>query len=187
MNMRSSWWLLIGITLSSGQAAETEAISQPALRAELLELRRIDQEVRTSDRIAASEMGEVDSRNTARLKAIIAEYGWPTKSMVGNDGASAAWLLAQHADRDPEFQQSVLVMIEKLLSRGEAKSSDYAYLYDRTHSPQRYGTQGTCVAPGKWEPREIENPETVDDRRASMSIIPAKLADYIERVSTLCK
>jgi hypothetical protein len=186
MKTRTFAWIVIGFGLSSTLAAQTRAPSHPALRTELLEFQRVDQEVRTSGSIDAREMADVDARNTARLKAIIAEYGWPTKSMVGEDGALAAWLLAQHADRDPEFQRSVLSMLEKLLPEGEASPSNYAYLYDRTHSPQRYGTQGTCVAPGKWEPREIENPEEVDDRRASMSIFPQKLAEYIDFISKLC-
>jgi hypothetical protein len=180
--------MLIYLVLGRVYSAETEAITHPALRTELLELHRVDQEIRTSDGVEPAEMEKVDRRNTERLKAIVADYGWPTKSMVGRDGASAAWTLAQHADRDPMFQRSVLLMMEKLLAEGEASRSDYAYLYDRTHSPQRYGTQGACVAPGKWEPREIENPESVDERRISMSIYPPKLAEYIERVGTLlCK
>lgn len=180
-------WILIGFGLSGSLAAQNGVPSHPALRAELLELQRVDQQVRGPDTIAATEMDAVDVRNTARLKAIVAEYGWPTKSMVGEDGAFAAWLLAQHADRDPEFQRSVLSMMEKLLPQGEANATHYAYLYDRTHSPQRYGTQGACVGPGKWEPREMENPEEVDNRRASVSIYPQKLAEYIEVISKLCK
>lgn len=112
MKIRTCIWILIGFGLSSALAAQTTAPSHPALRTELLELQRVDQEVRASGSIAASEMGDVDAGNTARLKAIIAEYGWPTRSMVGEDGASAAWLLAQHADRDPEFQRSVLRVME---------------------------------------------------------------------------
>jgi len=173
--------------LSDAQAAETRVPSHPELRAELLELRGVDQEIRNPDHIVVGNEMDVDARNTARLKEIIAKHSWPTFSMVGEDGATAAWLIAQHADQDPKFQRSVLAMMEKLLPEGEASSSNYAYLYDRTHSPQRYGTQGACVAPGKGEPREIENAEAVDERRASMSIRPQKLAEYIGFISKLCK
>ena len=86
------------------QTTQSAAPSQPALREELLELRSQDQAVRTAATVSVEKMIEVDERNTARLKEIIARYGWPTKAMVGWDGADAAWLLAQHADRDPAFQ-----------------------------------------------------------------------------------
>lgn len=51
---------------------------------------------------------KVDIANTARLKQIIAEYGWPTASMVGKKASYSAWLLAQHADLDLDFQKSCL-------------------------------------------------------------------------------
>jgi hypothetical protein len=34
--------------------------------------------------------------HTARLRAIVSQYGWPGRSLVGEDGADAAWLLLQH-------------------------------------------------------------------------------------------
>src|SRR3954453_2080197 len=37
-------------------------------------------------------------RHDLRLAAIIAAVGWPGRSLVGEDGADAAWALAQHAD-----------------------------------------------------------------------------------------
>lgn len=39
-----------------------------------------------------------------RDPGVIAEVGWPGRSMVGDDGASAAWLPVQHAGTDPVFQ-----------------------------------------------------------------------------------
>ena len=180
-------WMLLALFIGVAQANETAAPSHPGLREELVELKRIDQGARTSDTFSGSEMREMDIRNTARLKDIIAKHGWPTKSMVGEDGASAAWLLAQHADQDPDFQLSVLRLMRELLPSGEAKASEYAYLYDRTHRPQRYGTQGGCVGPGTWLPRDIEKPQSVDEERAAMKIQPPKLAAYLEMMNRQCK
>jgi hypothetical protein len=168
-------------------AANSDASARRFLRDELLEMQRVDQKVRTSDAVTAREMRDTDVRNTTRLKDIIASNGWPTKSMVGADAASAAWLIAQHADHDPDFQLSVLASMKELLASGEARPNEYAYLYDRTHRPQRFGTQGGCAAAGKWEPRETENSRGVDQRRGSMQIYPAKLADYVEIMSKSCK
>jgi hypothetical protein len=53
----------------------------------------------------------VDADNVAWLKTVVAKVGWPGRAMVGKDGAHAAWLLAQHADRDPVFQRSCLDLI----------------------------------------------------------------------------
>jgi hypothetical protein len=49
-----------------------------------------------------------DEERTERLKEIIAEYGWPTFDLVGEDGADAAWTIAQHSDLDPTFQREGL-------------------------------------------------------------------------------
>ena len=64
-------------------------------------------------------------------------------------------------------QREVLGMLEKLLEAKETSRQNYAYLYDRVASaedrPQRYGTQGRCVGPAKWEPNELEHPEGIDE------------------------
>ncbi len=43
--------------------------------------------------------------HTARLQEIVAEHGWPGRSLAGEDGADAAWLVLQHTqlegDDDP--------------------------------------------------------------------------------------
>ena len=123
----------------------------------------------------------VDSHNTARLKQIIAGSGWPTISVAGQDGSMAAWLLAQHADADPAFQSDVLKMMEPLIATDEVSGTQYAYLYDRTHTPQRFGTQGRCTAPGSWVPREIEDRDEVDKRRAKVGRPP--LDEYVRLIS----
>ncbi len=187
MKTRPYVWVLITLSLPGAQGAEPTVPTNLMLRDELLELRRVDQEIRTPGHTIVGNEMDIDARNTARLKEIVVKYGWPTNSMVGEEGAAAAWLLAQHADQDPDFQRRVLALMEILLPQGEVNRSQYAYLYDRTHRPQRYGTQGDCASPGKWEPREIEDPEHVDERRASMAINPGKLSEYIQFISKLCE
>ena len=129
----------------------------------------------------------VDRTNTQRLQAIVATHGWPKVSMVGEDGAHAAWLLAQHADANKEFQTQALALMEMLLPVQEVRASEVAYLRDRVKQPQRYGTQGRCVGPGKWEPNELEQPARVNQLREEAGIQPAKLSDYIELMNPLCK
>lgn len=129
----------------------------------------------------------VDRANTRRLQEIVATHGWPTISIVGEDGADAAWTLAQHADADRDFQARVLALMEELLPSQQVRPSLVAYLRDRVTQPQRYGTQGRCVGPGKWEPNELEQPAKVDDLRKEAGIQPAKLSDHIAFMNTLCK
>ncbi|MEM1057519.1 MAG: DUF6624 domain-containing protein, partial [Bacteroidota bacterium] len=123
----------------------------------------------------------IDSLNTAWLKGVVAERGWPKASEVGEQGASDAWLLAQHADRDRAFQREVLGLMETAVAEGEASGSDFAYLTDRVRlaagEPQVYGTQ-LRVVDGQPVPREIEDADGVDARRAAVGL--NSLADYIE-------
>src|SRR5437868_14544604 len=88
------------------------------LRQELLRMMRVDQDMRAEfiawmkkrgltdtvmlkkDDPQIKKFDEVDRKNTARLKEIVDRHGWPGKTLVGDDGARAAWLLVQHADKD---------------------------------------------------------------------------------------
>ena len=117
----------------------------------------------------------VDADNVAWLKNAVAEIGWPGRSMVGEDGAHAAWLLAQHADRDPAFQRRCLDLIAEAVECGEASPVELAYLTDRVllaeGQLQEYGTQAEDREDG-YVPRRLRDPEHVDERRAAMSLGP---------------
>ena len=104
--------------------------------------------------------------------------------MVGEDGAHAAWLLAQHADRDPAFQRRCLDLISEAAEAGEASLAELAYLTDRVllaeGQPQEYGTQMEGREEG-WAPRRLRDPANVDERRAAMSLGP--LSEYVARMA----
>jgi hypothetical protein len=89
------------------------------LLAELLAMQEHDLEVRQQllergepDQGYHPEMEAVHRRNAARLREIIAQFGWPDVDMVAIDGASAAWLVAQHAIGEPEFQRTALALMK---------------------------------------------------------------------------
>jgi hypothetical protein len=118
---------------------------------------------------------QVDRANTERLKQIVDKYGWPSTKSFGESAEVAAWLIALHADFDRPFQHRVLELLESSTAQGESPARHRAYLYDRVavaeHKPQRWGTQGRCVA-NKWEPYPIEDADTVDQRRAAVGMTP---------------
>src|SRR5262249_4386988 len=110
---------------------------------------------------------------------LIADRGWPGRSLVGPDGADAAWLIAQHADHDPDFQRECLGLLEEAASAGDVSQSNVAYLTDRVMlketGRQRYGTQFQHGKDGP-EPFPLEDPDRVDELRAAAGLMP--LAEY---------
>jgi len=140
-----------------------------------------DQLMRRKMQTMHEELISVDARNTQRLREIVAEIGWPTRSKVGEQAEHMAWLLAQHADRDVAFQRECLALMEAE-SADEVCPKHLAYLVDRIclaeDRPQRYGTQLRLSDHG-LEPAPIEDPTGVDDRRHGVGLEP--IAEYVRR------
>ena len=172
-----------------------ESIDKP-LRSELLELVARDQANRanidsviaangTSSRSgdsALKAMSAADVPLMARLADIVKAKGWPGRTLVGDDGAHAAWLVLQHAP--PETQRAMLPLVRAAVAKGDARPSDLALLEDRVLAdqakPQVYGSQlAWPPAGGLPTLKPIENPACVDVRRASVGLEP--LAEYLAR------
>ncbi|WP_336684153.1 hypothetical protein [Stenotrophomonas maltophilia] len=81
-------------------------------------------------------LSAVETVHAARFKRIVSAHGWPTLARVGEDASDAAWLLAQHADKDLAFQRSVAEAMERFVTTGHVKASSFAYLWDRKRSAQ---------------------------------------------------
>lgn len=152
-----------------------------ALRRELLAMRENDLRVRNEtikgSSIFASydpRMEEVHMRNGARLKEIIAEYGWPGRSLVGEDGMIAAWFIAQHAIGDPPFQRKALKLLKAAHRKGEVSAQAVAFLQDRIcvfeGRPQVYGTQFVPDEHGVYRPCQMIDPERANERRKAIGM-----------------
>lgn len=159
--------------------------ADPVLRDELLAMLAADQADRSS---AEPPDLRAEQARTDRLAQVVAERGWPTRTLVGSDGATAAWVVAQHSDLDPGFQTRALELMRAAAAAGEADPGELAYLVDRVAAnagrPQTYGTQGGCAEDGTAQPAPIAEPERVDALRAEAGLPP--LAEYLEELAQGC-
>lgn len=153
------------------------------LRSELLRREARDQEARTAalanrgekiDREDWRRVEAVDDDNTRWLQEVIAAKGWPDSTLVGVDGAHAAWMLLQHADRDPEFQARMLPLMEAAAARGTMAAADVAMFTDRVllaqGKPQRYGSQFQTGDDGVMRMRPVEDEAGLDARRLAVGL-----------------
>ena len=122
-------------------------------------------------------MEEIHRRNAARLRELMAQYGWPTEDIAGEDGAQAAFLIVQHSVGEPGFQRAVLGLMQALVAQGGTPAWHAAYLEDRIalHEgrPQRYGSQWIDdPRDGRTRPWGLADPEHVNELRASVGLAP---------------
>jgi hypothetical protein len=163
--------------------AERTAPTNPALRDQIEALYRTDQAVRSKDGFSEEKMSEADAANGAALRGIFARYGVPTFRMVGPEASSDFVLMAQH--QSPEFRKPVLPLLKANVDAGQADPGSYAMVFDRLQSDSRkkqlYGQNLICDSQHpKLHEGEIEDPDHVDERRASIGLM--RLSLYVEAV-----
>jgi len=92
----------------------------------------------------ASLNQSVLSEHLETLKKVVERMGWPTISKVGQEASRSAWLLAQHADFDVEFQEKCLQLMLDA-EPNNVNLENIAFLTDRIavnkREKQTYGTQ----------------------------------------------
>lgn len=129
----------------------------------------------------------IDNEDADYLKAVVARAGWPRISAYGRTAAENAWLIVQHADDQPDFQERALALMAPLLDRHEVDPTNYALLFDRValarRRPQRYATQFGQGAGGCIAARPVEDHVHVNERRAGVGLPPIeKYASTLERI-----
>jgi hypothetical protein len=155
-----------------------------SLRRELIAMRAEDLRVR-EELIQSGEMDgtryvprmeAVHRENAARLRQIIADYGWPDIHLVGPDGTLAAWFVAQHSIGEPDFQREALRLVQEKVKDARVPAAQEAYLYDRIATyegrPQRYGTQSVPCPDGQYRRWLTEDPEHLNARRHAVGLPP---------------
>ena len=176
--------LFLTSTLLTGQEPQN-----PELAREIKQMRDLDQKnrIKWSGMIRkgkkdtkkfkeyTAEVIAADRRHTARMREIVKEYGWPTYDLVGEGPSNSAWLIVQHADRNPLFQAKCLTLLEEAVKNQQANPSNYAYLYDRVQvsqgRKQRYATQSSTnngLTEGQFYP--LEDEFNVQKNREAMGV-----------------
>ncbi len=133
----------------------------------------------------AAVLLEVNAANVARLGEIVATDGWPGLRQVGADGADAAWMLAQHADRANDLRRSWLPQLRAAVESGDADPRHYAALVDRSAAvaaePQQFGEIVMLAADGEPEfPVRVADAGRLEERRAEIGLPPlSPVAPYL--------
>lgn len=181
----------------SDEAAQHDAgrrFTAPALRSELAARAAADQAARDAviatagkDKAATARLLATDADNLSWLKGVVGRQGFPTPEAVGEQGVSNAWLLVQHADRDPSFQAAVLEALQAHPAASGVRKEDIAMLTDRVlraqGKPQRYASQFMPGSDGNPVPEPTDDLAGVDARRAAMNLMPLSVYRCVLRVS----
>ncbi|MES2518488.1 MAG: DUF6624 domain-containing protein [Bacteroidota bacterium] len=123
-----------------------------------------------------------DSLNIQKIKSIFNQYGFMGYEEVGEKGSQSFFQLLQHCDKDPKFQEDVLVEMKKHIERNNANATNFAFLTDRvsinTNKPQIYGTQVKVNKENtSFEAINLFEPNSVNKRRESVGL--NTLEEYI--------
>ena len=123
----------------------------------------------------AAALLEVNAANVERLGEIVEEIGWPGLRQVGADGADAAWMLGQHADRSNDLRRGWLEPLAAAVQAGDADPRHLATMADRTQvvagEPQQYGTIVMLAEDGEVEfPVPVADAGRLDERRRGLGL-----------------
>lgn len=121
-----------------------------------------------------------DSLNQIKVLRVLDERGWLGPDVVGPTGNSALFLVIQHADL--ATQEKYLPLMREAVKDGRAYGNNLALLEDRVlmrnGKRQLYGSQiGRDPKSGEYYLSPLEDPDHVDERRASVGLGP--LSEYL--------
>jgi hypothetical protein len=135
--------------------------------------------IASNDTAFLGRLARGDSVRSRWLQQVVAERGWPRRSVFGDEAAGAAWLIVQHSPMI-EFQEAMLPVLETEERRGEVRPPDVAMLSDRIrmhrHQPQRYGTQFSLKG-DKLVADSILDLTKLDSLRAAVGLPP--MTEYV--------
>jgi hypothetical protein len=141
-----------------------------------------------NDRIPA-----IDCDNTAWLRAQLKEIRWFDIPTYGAEADAAAWHLVQHADRESDFQRTMLEQLRSLAVEATSQKN-LAYLWDRValrrasaalrHTRILSACPPACRT-GGWQPHPTKDSGHLDERRAAAGMSPISGAIEANRAACL--
>ena len=124
-----------------------------------------------------------DSLNQLEAKRVLADYGWPAVSQVGEKANEALFTIVR---RGPlEMQEMSLPPLKKSVEAGGAKAEYQAILEDlilvQKGEKQKYGTYlNVDSSTGKKSLSPVDDKAEVETRRAELGLEP--LVDYLQKM-----
>lgn len=139
----------------------------------------LDQDMRTNGKGIDPN---IDRENLITVVSLIEKCGMPTLKEVNQEQMSAIWFVFQHADN--YHRKKYLPQLKASVTNGDLRKSQMALMEDRIlkmdGKAQIYGSQMTDDREtGGWKIYDLENPETVDKRRAEVGLQP--LSEYVKQ------
>ncbi len=128
----------------------------------------------------------IHRRKSDALKEIVLTEGWPDNKSYDGHAEAAAFMIVQHADYDPAFQELCHAKMLAGVKKGRNSTGFLAFLTDRIlcnkGKHQRFGTQIREADNGCFVPKPLEDPDSVDTLRSEVGLIES-LSDYFLRVN----
>lgn len=187
---------LVIIFFLFGGAAIVCGQSMPDLRKELLQMRERDQAVRekctngTADdqiKCFVKAADDVDKPNTKRINEIFAAHGFPTASLVGNDGVQAFVLILQHSG-DVELKKKSEAGMKRACDEKVISVMDYTNFVDRLLTDQGklqiYGSN-FVTQDGKLVMSPVEDPTNLAKRRKDIGL--PTIEEYAKKLQEIYK
>ena len=124
-------------------------------------------------------------QNTGELCSMVKQYGWPTRDLVGDEGARSAFFLLRNS-ASADLQRDLLPVIIAAVKKGEVPRSSFAAYIDRLRVnaglKQIFGTQATILN-GLLVLFPITDEPHVDARRKQFELPP--LNEYLRGVERM--
>jgi hypothetical protein len=191
---------LFGILFLNLAFGQTEKIIESSLNKELVAIldtiHQEDQKYREESQVLEKKYGwdskevkdawktinAIDSINLIKVEKILAEYGWLSADIVGEQGNRTLFLVIQHSP-DYKVQQKYLPMMREAVKKGNADSKGLALLEDRVAlgegKKQIYGSQLEMdYKTNLYVLSPLIDPDNVDKRRAEVGL--KSIAEYLK-------
>lgn len=130
------------------------------------------------------EMEVMHIKHAEILEEIVTEHGWPGISLVGKDGAAAAFTIAQHAISRPNLLKEFLEYLKVAVAECEASPVQEACLEDRIlfneGKPQKYGMLFDWNEKGELY-TNVENLKLANERRLKLGLKSVEEATKLHR------